>query len=134
MGYRQDWEGTNGDKSVSAGIENTMDDTLGTIGTKSTSDELLKPFEPMSNHNDSVFGEFTPIKDGGFSVSDIFGKDKMASTMQVIGSIAQAAAGIYDTHNRKSYQDKVFSMEESRINREKAKQDKQQAEYDKVFG
>lgn len=69
---------------------------------------------------------------GGFG--NMFSADKLGSTMQGIGAIAQAAAGIYDMHNKKEYQDKVFSMEEKRVNRANERQDKQQAAYEKVFG
>lgn len=61
-------------------------------------------------------------------------KGGMGSTLQGIGAIAGAAAGIYDAYNKKKYQDKVFKMEENRVNREIARQDKQQANYEKVFG
>lgn len=61
-------------------------------------------------------------------------KGGMGSTLQGISAIAGAAAGIYDAYNKKKYQDKVFKMEENRVNREVARQDKQQSAYDKVFG
>lgn len=69
---------------------------------------------------------------GGFS--DMFSKGNIGSTLQGIGAIAGVAASIYDSHNRQKYQDKVFKMEEDRVDRAKARQDKQQAAYEKVFG
>lgn len=63
-----------------------------------------------------------------------FSSGNIGSTMQGIGAIAGAAAGIYDARNKKKYQDKIFGMEEKRVARETARQDKQQAAYDKVFG
>lgn len=71
---------------------------------------------------------------GGFSFGDAFSADNIGGTMQGIGSIAGAAAGMYDAYNKKKYQDKVFGMEEKRVKRETERQDKQQAAYDKVFG
>lgn len=78
---------------------------------------------------DSIMKKPDALKSaGGFG--DMFSGENM----QGFGSIAQAAAGIYDAHNRKVYQDKVFKMEEDRVNRANTKQDKQQAAYEKVFG
>ena len=71
---------------------------------------------------------------GSKTSSGMFSGDNIGSTMQGIGSIATAAAGIYDAHNKKKYQDKVFGMEEQRVARATERQDKQQAAYDKVFG
>ncbi len=65
---------------------------------------------------------------GGFNLGGV------GTTIQGIGAVAQAAAGFYDAHNKKKYQDKVFGMEEARVARETTRQDKQQANYDKVFG
>lgn len=62
------------------------------------------------------------------------GLSGIGSTLQGIGALAGAAAGIYDAYNKKKYQDKVFGMEEQRVARATARQDKQQANYDKVFG
>jgi len=81
---------------------------------------------------DSILSKPDAVKSaGGFG--DIFGGG-VSGTMQGIGAIASAAAGIYDAHNKKKYQDKVFKMEEDRVNRANARQDKQQAAYEKVFG
>lgn len=74
----------------------------------------------------------TSSTDGVFG--DSFSSGNIGGTMQGIGSIATAAAGIYDAHNKKKYQDKVFGMEEKRVERETGRQDKQQVAYDKVFG
>lgn len=82
---------------------------------------------------DSILAKPDTIKSaGGFG--DMFDKNNIGSTMQGIGAVASAAAGIYDMHNKKKYQDKVFSMEEKRVNRANERQDKQQAAYEKVFG
>lgn len=67
------------------------------------------------------------------SAGGLFG-DNMGSTMMGIGSIASAAAGIYNAYNQKKYQDKLFKMEETRVKRETARQDQQQKNYEKVFG
>jgi hypothetical protein len=71
---------------------------------------------------------------GGFDFGNMFKVENIGGTLQGIGAIAGAAAGIYDAHNKKKYQDKVFAMEEKRVARETERQDKQQANYDKVFG
>jgi hypothetical protein len=109
---------------------------------------------PMGTELDSVVGSDTlgslktfGIDDGGFTKTAPLAADGkpfnvgnstgglqgIGSTMQGIGAIAGAAAGMYDAYNKKKYQDKVFGMEETRVARETARQDKQQAAYDKVF-
>lgn len=79
------------------------------------------PLPINSSSSDGIFG-------------DAFSGDKIGSTMQGIGAVASAAAGVYDTYNKKKYQDKVFGMEEARVSRETDRQDRQQASYDRVFG
>jgi hypothetical protein len=71
---------------------------------------------------------------GGFDLGGLFKADKIGGTLSGIGEIAKAGAMVYDAYNKKKYQDKVFGMEEKRVARETARQDKQQANYDKVFG
>ncbi|MDD2267467.1 hypothetical protein [Sulfuricurvum sp.] len=76
------------------------------------------------------FGKVPAVQNGG-----LFDNMKgLGTTLQGIGAIASAAAGVYDAYNKKKYQDKVFGMEEARVNRENARQDKQQLAYEKVFG
>lgn len=41
-------------------------------------------------------------------------------------SAIKGVAAIYDSYNKKQYQDKIFGMEEARVNREVAKQKKAQ--------
>lgn len=82
---------------------------------------------------DSILAKPDAVKSAGGS-GDLFSGNNIGSTMQGIGAVAQAAAGVYDMHNKKKYQDKVFSMEEKRVNRANERQDKQQAAYEKVFG
>ena len=71
---------------------------------------------------------------GGFDMSTMFDGKNIGGTMQGRGQIATAAAGIYDAYNKKEYQDKMFGMEEARVKRATERQDKQQANYEKVFG
>lgn len=85
------------------------------------------------NPKGDVIGEYVAPDSSGI-FGDAFSAGKIGGTMQGIGAIAGAAAGIYDAYNKKKYQDKVFGMEEKRVTRETARQDKQQANYDKVFG
>lgn len=130
MSYKQDWEGTMSDPA--AGIENVMDDTVGTATSAAPGALSLKTYDPFSG-DATVMGNYTP-SGGGFDLSGLTSPKNLGSTIQGAAAIAQTAASIYDAHNRKSYQDKVFKMEENRIAREQAKQDRQQAAYDKVFG
>jgi len=82
---------------------------------------------------DSILSKPDVAKSAGGS-GDMFSAGNIGSTLQGGAAIASIAAGVYDTHNRKKYQDKVFKMEEERVNRANARQDKQQAAYEKVFG
>jgi len=74
-----------------------------------------------------------------FSIGQLF-KDSplggMSGTgmLQGIGAIAQVTGSLYDAHQKQKYQDKLFNMEQDRVNRENTKQQKQQNNYDKVFG
>lgn len=104
-------------------IDNPMESidpsTIGGIG-EATSTDFLKTAKLDG------LSEVKP--DTGFTLGSV------GSTMQGIGAIAGAAAGMYDAYNKRKYQDKVFGMEEQRVARATARQDKQQAAYDKVFG
>lgn len=100
-------------------MENIDPSTIGGI-SEATSTDFLKTAK--------LDGLTGTKPDTGFSLGGV------GSTMQGIGAIAGAAAGMYDAYNKKKYQDKVFGMEEKRVARETARQDKQQAAYDKVFG
>lgn len=110
-------------------IFNTVDDPMNTIkiGEVGGVNEAASPSFLKANGLDAVGN---PIK----SNSMFAGAEGIGSTMQGIGAIAGAAAGIYDAYNKKKYQDKVFGMEEQRVARATQRQDKQQAAYDKVFG
>lgn len=55
-----------------------------------------------------------------------FDSNNIGSTLGGIGSAIKGVAGIYDSYNKKQYQDKIFGMEEARVNREVAKQKKAQ--------
>lgn len=107
----------------------------GTIDTSSagTSDGGL-----WSGFSDS-FDFKTPSYDFGIgtSASSKTGKDTgggFGSTLQGIGAVTGALASIYGIHEQKEYQDKVLGMEEKRVADNNARRDKQQAEYDKVWG
>lgn len=95
----------------------SADEITGVGGSDITLDTILKKPDAMGSMEKS---------DGGFG--------GVGTTIQGIAAVAQAAAGFYDAHNRKNYQDKVFKMEEDRVARATQRQDKRQANYDKVFG
>jgi hypothetical protein len=93
--------------------------------------EAMSPEFAASQGMDGVAGLKSNI---GFDLGNMFKADKIGGTLSGIGEIAKAGAAIYDAHNKKKYQDKVFGMEEKRVERETERQDKQQANYEKVFG
>jgi len=123
--------------STAAGIENSLEinePLLGSYGNTlndmagaeySMLDQIKDAKSPFSMGGESA---------GGFDMGGMFKADKIGGTLQGIGAIAGAAAGIYDAYNKKKYQDKVFGMEEKRVARETERQDKQQGAYEKVFG
>jgi len=123
--------------STAAGIENTLaidEPMLGSYGN-TLNDIAGAEYSMMDQINDvkspfSLGGESA----GGLDLGGMFKPDKIGGTLQGIGAIATAAASVYDAYNKKEYQDKVFKMEEKRVKRETERQDKQQANYEKVFG
>jgi hypothetical protein len=61
--------------------------------------------------------------DDSSSTSDMFSGVSLGS----IASAVKGVASIYDSYNKKQYQDKIFGMEEKRVARQTAKEDKAQA-------
>lgn len=117
-------------------MENMIDDTIGDAwGNSSGEIDLLGAGADGGMSLDSILAKPDALKSaGGFDMGNMFKPDKISGTLQGIGAIAEAAAGIYDAHNKKKYRDKVFGMEEKRVARETQRQDKQQLNYEKVFG
>lgn len=58
----------------------------------------------------------------------------VGSTLQGIGAVADALASIYGVRQQKKYQDEMLSMEKDRVQRNIDRQNKAQAEYEKVWG
>lgn len=115
-----------------AGIELKMDEMLGDTSGQAWGNTP----DAGAMNNMTMLDQINAapnILDGGKSAGG-FNLGGVGTTIQGIGAVAQAAAGFYDAHNKKKYQDKVFGMEEARVARETTRQDKQQANYDKVFG
>jgi len=118
------------------GMENMMDDTIGDAWGNSAGEiDMLGAGVDQGMSLDSILAKPDAMKSAvGFDLGNMFKANNIGGTLQGIGAIAGAAAGIYDAHNKKKYQDKVFGMEEKRVARETERQDKQQANYEKVFG
>jgi len=57
------------------------------------------------------------------SISDMFSGVSLGG----IGSAVKGVAAVYDSYNKKQYQDKIFGMEEKRVARQVKKEDDAQA-------
>lgn len=62
------------------------------------------------------------------------GSNGVGSTLQGIAAVAGALASIYGVRQQKKYQDEMLSMEKARVQRNVDRQNKAQAEYEKVWG
>lgn len=78
--------------------------------------------ENMNNNNNSTF-----------DFGKMFSADNIGGTLQGIGAIGGALASIYGVHEQSKFNDDMLDMEKDRVNKEYARRDKQQAEYDKVW-
>lgn len=66
------------------------------------------------------------LKDSG-DVTDNTSNMFSGVSLGSIGSAIKGVAAIYDSYNKKQYQDKIFGMEEKRVNRQIKKEDEAQA-------
>jgi len=72
-------------------------------------------------------------KDAGFDWENMFSSENLSDTLQGIGAVTSAVGSIYQGFITKDYQDELLSMEKKRVDREIAKEYKQQEAYDKVW-
>lgn len=56
-----------------------------------------------------------------------FDSKNIGSTLGGIGSAIKGVASIYDSYNNKEYKDKIYKLEEDRVNRQVTKEAKAQA-------
>jgi hypothetical protein len=102
----------------------------GAIGSSALNPDGLKGI--------SLGGISSDTPSSSFSMGKLFGDNPLSGIsstgLQGIGAIAQVAGSIYDAYNKQKYKDKIFGMEQDRVNREVAKQTTQQNNYNKVFG
>lgn len=56
-----------------------------------------------------------------------FDSKNIGSTLGGIGSAIKGVASIYDSYNNKEYKDKIYKLEEDRVNRQVVKEAKAQA-------
>jgi len=87
---------------------------------------------PSTSNNNSDFGisasdyvDNTPTSSSFLDTA--FDSKNIGSTLGGVGSAIKGVASIYDSYNNKEYKDKIYKLEEDRVNREIAKQTKAQA-------
>ena len=88
----------------------------------------------LGTSENSSFANLDNVKtDFDFDFSSMFSADNIGGTMQGIGSVAGALANIYSISEQSKFNEDMLAMEKTRVNREYAKEDKQQANYDAVW-
>ena len=76
--------------------------------------------------NASDYIEDTSSSSSSF-LDTAFDSKNIGSTLGGIGSAIKGIASIYDSYNNKEYKDKIYKLEEDRVNRQVTKEAKAQA-------
>jgi len=118
--------------SSALGRDNRLSDKYFS-GDESSDFGLNSTTSTSSSSDGSTFGLNTSDYVGDTSSSSssfldtAFDTKNIGSTLGGIGSAVKGIASIYDSYNNKEYKDKIFGMEEKRVARQTAKEDKAQA-------
>ncbi|QDF28995.1 hypothetical protein [Halarcobacter anaerophilus] len=85
------------------------------------------------NNNPSIETNANANTENGFDFSNMFTSENLGGTLKGIGAVGGALASIYGASQQKKFNEDMLDMEKKRVNREYAKADAQQAEYDAVW-